>query len=142
MNQYIEEIRELCNKTVYKYRGESSGYIHKRLRYTLMYWAKKNNYHVDYEYKVPTRGDGSDHIGKIDLRIIIEDKVYLIEFDISNKIKSVRKLLDNPADYRLWVRSINESLIMFYYFHDIDIGDIIIVPVKNWDGTTKEKEAN
>lgn len=139
MNPYVEEIRQLCNKTVYKYRGESSGFIHKRLQYTLLYWARKNNYEAEYEYKVPDRGDGSDHIGKIDLRLVIEGKVYLIEFDISNKIKSVRKLLDNPADYRLWVRSINESLIMFYYFHDIDIGDIIIVPVQNWDGKEQKK---
>ena len=139
MNQYIEEIRQICNKTVYKYKGESSGYIHKKLQYTILYWAKKNNYPAEYEYRVPSRGDDSNHIGKIDLRIVIEGKVYLIEFDISNKIKSVRKLLDNPADYRLWVRSINESLVMFYYFNDIDIGDIIIVPVKNWDSISKEK---
>ena len=139
MNQYIEEIREICNKTVYKYRGESSAYIHKKLQYTLLYWAKKNNYEAEYEYHVPGRGDGSEHIGKIDLRLVIEGKVYLIEFDISNKLKSVRKLLDNPADYRLWIRSINESLVMFYYFHDIDIGDIIIVPVKNWDEISKDR---
>lgn len=137
LNPHVEEIRELCNKTVYKYKGEPSGKIHKRMQYTLLYWARKNNYTVDYEYHVPNRGDDSDHIGKIDLRIVIEGKVYLIEFDISNKMKSVRKLLDNPADYRLWVRAINESLIMFYYFHDIEIGDIIVVPVMNW--SEKEK---
>ena len=137
MNPYIEEIRQLCNKTVNKYKNETSGQIHKRLQYTLLYWARKNNYQADYEYHVASRGDGSDHIGKIDLRLVIENEVYLIEFDISNKMKSVRKLLDNPADYRLWVRAINESLIMFYYFHDIDIGDIIVVPVMNWSGNEK-----
>lgn len=137
MNPYIEEIRELCNKTVNKYKGESSGQIHKRLQYTLLYWARKNNYQADYEYHVANRGDNSDHIGKIDLRLVIENEVYLIEFDISNKMKSVRKLLDNPADYRLWVRAINESLIMFYYFHDIEIGDIIVVPVMDWSKNEK-----
>ena len=139
MDKYIEEIRVLCNKTVYKYQHESSAQIHKHLQYTLLAWARKNNYQADYEYLVDNRGDNSNRQGRIDLRLVIEGKVYLIEFDITNKIKSVKKLLSNSADYRLWVRAINESLIMFYYFHDIDIGDIIVVPVQNWDNDQNKK---
>ena len=137
MKSYIEEIRHLCNKTVYKYHDEPSSTIHRKMQNTLSYWAKSHGYEYQNEYVVDSRGDNSNRVGRIDFRVVIEGKVFLIEFDTTNKTKSVYKLLNNPADYRLWVRAINRSLIFFYYFQDIDIKDIIIVPVENWDKDSK-----
>ena len=137
MQRYIEEIRQLCNKTIYKYHDEPSSAIHRKMQSTLSYWANSNGYTFQNEYVVDSRGDDSDRNGRIDFRVVIEGKVFLIEFDTTNKMKSVYKLLNNPADYRLWVRAINRSLIFFYYFQDIDIKDIKIVPVENWDKDSK-----
>ena len=140
VDSLIEEIRILCNKTVNKYRNETSYFIHTRMQKTILYWAQKNHYEAETEYEVESRGDDSDHNGRIDLRLVANGKVYLIEFDTTNKRKSIYKLLNTPADFRLWIRSINDALIFFYYFHDIDVGDIIVVPVMNWDDETKKKK--
>lgn len=125
-----EELQKICNEVIEKY-GDSL-YTHNIMQYKIKEWANKNNYICDLEYEVKQRDENSKRRGKIDIRIVIDEKVYLIEIDSSNKKKSIYKLLNNEADYRIWIRASNHRMEEYINNHREELKDILIIPVKNW----------
>ena len=66
------------------------------------------------------------------MTIVINEKIYLIEIDGSNKKKSIYKLLNNKADYRIWIRASNDKMYEYIKNNRKELKDIFIIPVKEW----------
>lgn len=125
-----EELQSICNEVIEKYGN--SLYTHNIMQYKIKEWAGKNNYICDLEYEVEQRDENSKRKGKIDIRIVINEKIYLIEIDGSNKKKSIYKLLNNKADYRIWIRASNDKMYEYIKNNRKELKDIFIIPVKEW----------
>ena len=87
-----EELQSICNEVIEKYGN--SLYTHNIMQYKIKEWADKNNYICDLEYEVEQRDENSKRKGKIDIRIVINEKingalVSPIPLNVPSKITSI-----------------------------------------------------
>ena len=123
-------LKEICNSAIYNYRNSS--YIHNIIQYKIKEWADNNGYECELEYEVEQRDEYSNRKGKIDIRLVIDNKIYLIEIDSTNRQKSIYKLLNNEADYRVWIRAEDRNMREYIKTHREELKDIIVIPIKKW----------
>ena len=124
------KLKEICNNAINTYRNSS--YIHNIMQYKIKEWADNNGYESELEYEVKQRDEYNKRKGKIDIRLVIDKKIYLIEIDSANKQKSIYKLLNNEADYRVWIRADNRNMREYIEMHKEELKDIIVIPIEKW----------
>lgn len=123
-------LKEICNNVINNYCN--SLYIHNIMQYKIKEWADYNGYECELEYEVKKRDKYSKRKGKIDIRLVIAGKTYLIEIDSANKHKSIYKLLNNEADFRIWIRADNIRMREYVDMHKEELKDIIVIPIEKW----------
>lgn len=124
----IDNLQKIANDTILENIASNNGYIHNKIQENICKWAISNNYYCKKEFKVSSRDESNTRSGRIDLKLIINNKSILIEIDSSPRKKSIYKLNNNYSDYKIWLYCKNNKFNSFIQ-NNKELNNLILIPI-------------